>query len=342
MASWDVVRQELQRRRTPQGAVDCDGFRREKYRNLEAITGRPLVVYASDFLNRGKVLACAGEVEIDLRDRDGIIEVTNPLPDDTVDVLLYSPGGLPDAADSIVQIIRSKFRHTRFLIPAVAKSAATMIALSGDALLMERNAELGPIDPQFRISHPDGTVIAAPAQAIIDQFQKAQDLLAQDPTKLPAWIPVLQQYGPALYQQCLNAIELSKDYVRQWLRTGMFKNENDADERARRVVDYLGDHNAFKSHGARVGVKELDDHGVPVTVINEDAALYDAVTSVYHAITLTFDSTGAYKIFENSRGHALIRLVQQVQVVMGGPSPGLPLMQPPPQQPQPLPQPPRQ
>ncbi len=324
MASWDEVRRELSQRRTPQGGTDFDGFRREKYGVVERVTGRPLVVYASDFLNRAKVAACGGEVEIDLSDRDGILEVTNPIQDEHVDVLIHSPGGLPDAADSIVNIIRSKFRHTRFIVPAIAKSAATMIALSGDELLMERTAELGPIDPQFRLTRADGSVVVAPAQAIIDQFEKAQDLIGKDPSKLAAWIPVLQQYGPALYQQCLNAVDLSKDYVREWLRTGMFKNELDRDERANRVVNYLGDHNQFKSHGARVGVKELQERGVPVVVINDDPTLYDSVMSVYHAISLTFNGTGAYKIFENSRGNALIRMVQ-VQVVMSpGPGPPLP------------------
>src|SRR5439155_25975920 len=125
---------------------------------------------------RGKIAACGGDVEIDLADRDGIIEVTAQLPDDNVDVLIFTPGGLPDAAESIVQIIRSKFKHTRFIVPAVAKSAGTMIALSGNDLLMERNAELGPIHPQFRITRPDGSMIPAPAQAIIDQFEKAQQL----------------------------------------------------------------------------------------------------------------------------------------------------------------------
>src|SRR2546427_3647924 len=172
-------------------------------------------------------------------------------------------------------------------------------------MMMDPNDDLGPIDPQFRFVKPDSTSVIAPAQAIIDQFEKAQDLIGKDPTKLAAWIPVLQQYGPALYQQCLNAIDLSKDYVREWLRTGMFKNETDAKDRARRVADYLGDHNQFKSHGARVGVKELRDRGVPVLVINDDAALHDAVMTVYHALMLTFGGTAAYKIFENSRGAAM-------------------------------------
>ncbi len=285
MASWNAVRIELEKRpKLPNGNIDFDKFRREKYVAVEKIAGRPLTVYATDFLNKGKVSACQGDVEIDLTDREGFLEVTQGLTDKVADVMLYSPGGLPDAADSIVQILRSKFGQIRFIIPGVAKSAATMVALSGHELMMEHNAELGPIDPQFRFVKADGVPVAAPAQAIIDQFEKAQDIIGKDPKKLAAWIPILQQYGPSLYQQCLNAIELSKRYVMQWLKTGMFNSPDDpaaAEAAAQKVVDYLGDHNQFKSHGARVGVRELRAQGVPVKILNEDKRLHDAVMTVY-------------------------------------------------------------
>lgn len=328
MASWNAVRIELEKRpKLPNGTIDYDKFRREKYTAAEKITGRPLIVYATDFLNKGKVSACQGDVEIDLTDREGLLEVTQGLTDKAADVMLYSPGGLPDAADSLVQILRSKFDHIRFIIPGVAKSAATMIALSGHELMMEHNGELGPIDPQFRFVKADATPVVAPAQAIIDQFEKAQDIIGKDPKKLAAWIPILQQYGPSLYQQCLNAVELSKRYVEQWLKTGMFNSLDPAtaETAAKKVVDYLGDHNQFKSHGARVGVAELRAQGVPVQILNENKPLYDAVMTVYHALLLTFGGTGAYRIIENSRGDAYIRVVQVFAV---GPGPVMPVPAP--------------
>ncbi|MGH7354869.1 MAG: SDH family Clp fold serine proteinase [Candidatus Rokuibacteriota bacterium] len=327
MVGWNQIRKELEARpRTPQNTIDHDGFRRGKYTAVEKLTGRPLIVYATDFLHKAKLEACRGDVEIDLTDRDGFIEVTQNLKDESVDVMIYSPGGLPEAADSIVNIIRNKFKHARYIVPAIAKSAATMVALSGDECMMEQNAELGPIDPQFRFFRADGAVMA-PAQAIIDQFEMAQKLVGNDPQKLVAWMPIIQQYGPSLYQQCLNAIELSKRYVSEWLKTGMFKQLPEAEREARvkTIVDYLADHNEFKSHGARVGVKELQDHSVPVKVLNDDAVLTDAVMSVYHAVSLTFAGTGAYRLIENSRDDAFIRLIamQEFQVVPGGPHRGL-------------------
>lgn len=207
----------------------------------------------------------------------------------------------------------------------MAKSAATMMALSGDELWMEQDAEVGPIDPQFRLVKPDGSVVTSPAQAIIDQFDMAQSLLGGDPKKLVAWMPILQQYGPSLYQECLNAIALSKKYVGEWLRTGMFKNMADKDANAQKVVDYLANHNEFKSHGARVGVAELQARGVDVKVLNDDNKLHDAVMAAFYSVMQTFALTGAFRVTENSRGAAYLRVVvaqPQAPQRVPGPAPG--------------------
>jgi ClpP class serine protease len=61
--------------------------------------------------------------------------------------------------------LRNKFAHIRFIIPSLAKSAATMLVMSGDEILMDTGAELGPIDPQMQTA--SGSY--APAGAILDQ-----------------------------------------------------------------------------------------------------------------------------------------------------------------------------
>jgi hypothetical protein len=314
MPSWIETFQEIQARTNAAGIPDLDGIRRERYARLAEYTGRPLIVYAADFLNRQKVQQCGGDIQIDLSDRDGMIEVTRSLDARAVDVLIQSPGGLPDAADTLVHILRGRYKSVRFIVMGVAKSAATMMAMSGDRILLDQNAELGPIDPQFQLQRGDGTIVRAPAQAIIDQFEKAQGLIGNEPTRLPAWLPILQQYGPALYQQCQTAISLSKDYVHRYLTTWMFRRSLARDDRAQRVVDYLGDHNTFKTHGARIGYKELKLKGVRVDLVNADARLVSLLEDVMYAIMFTFNMSAAYKIFENSNGQALIRASQVVQL----------------------------
>lgn len=49
--------------------------------------------------------------------------------------------------------------------------------------------------------------------------------------------------------------------------------------------------------------------------MRKDPEFQNKVWGLYHAISLTFNFTPAYKIFENTSGRALIRLVQPIQVV---------------------------
>src|SRR5207302_1902999 len=117
----------------------------------------PLLVYAVDFYNQQKIAACLGEVNLDFRDKTGFEECTHNIPGPNIDVLLHSPGGLAEAAESIVKLLRSKYTDVRFIIPSMAKSAATMLALSGNTLVMDEVSELGPTDPQFAMQKADGT-----------------------------------------------------------------------------------------------------------------------------------------------------------------------------------------
>lgn len=317
--TWNDVLKEIQERKTPQGASDIDGVRRDKMKAIMEHTKRPLIVYAVDFLNEGKVQAIGSGINLDWSDKEGFIEAIQDIKDDFVDILLQSPGGLAEAADSIVDIIRGKFKHVRFIVPNIAKSAATMLALSGDKIVMDIASELGPIDPQFTFRKGDGSVVTAPAQAIIDQFEKAQESIANNPKILAPWLPILQQYGPSLYQQAQNAIELSKDLIKEWLIKFMLRNDANKVRKAGYIARYLSNHNNFKSHAKRIGLHEL--RGIkalkPIEVfdMSEDTVLQDKVRGLYHAVSLTFAMTGAYKIFENTSGRALIRLLQPVQIV---------------------------
>jgi ATP-dependent protease ClpP protease subunit len=322
MNTWNDVLKEVQERKikTPEGkeVLDVDGVRRDKMKAISEHTKRPLIVYAVDFLNEGKVQVIGSGVNLDWSDKEGFLEAIQDIEEDSVDVLLHSPGGLAEAADSIVDIVRGKFKHVRFIVPNIAKSAATMLALSGNEILMDIASELGPIDPQFTFRKGDGTVVTAPAQAIIDQFETAQERIANDPKILAPWLPILQQYGPSLYQQAQNAIQLSKDLVKEWLTKYMLKDDPRKGRKASNIARYLSNHNNFKSHAKRIGLQELREveplKPIRALDMSEDLTFQNKIWGLYYAISLTFGMTGAYKLFENTRGRALIRLVQAVQI----------------------------
>ncbi|HWS85270.1 MAG TPA: hypothetical protein VN207_13530 [Ktedonobacteraceae bacterium] len=288
-----------------------DIVRRNKLKAVQEITGRPLVIYAVDFVGSHPIKAQLTDslISISLADKDSFDEVTRSLQKGSkIDILLHSPGGLAEATESIVALLRERFSHIRFIIPNVAKSAATMLAMSGEQLLMDDRSELGPTDPQM-IFRQDGRLIVAPAQAIKDQFKTAQDEINNDPKKLPSWVPILGWYGPALLTQCDNHLALAAELVSKWLKQYMFAGNPEGEEKAEKLAEYLANHNKFRSHSRRVGMADLQTYGANILDMRTEPELHDAVRDLYTAITLTFSHTGAYKIVENSDGEALIGML---------------------------------
>jgi ClpP class serine protease len=72
-----------------------------------------------------------------------------------INLLLHSPGGDGTIVEKMVDMCRSHLsgpnRRFRVIVPNVAKSAATVLALGADQIMMGYCSELGPIDPQVPI-----------------------------------------------------------------------------------------------------------------------------------------------------------------------------------------------
>ncbi len=315
MADWATIQQQIESASTPgESAGGYDAVRREKLRALESVTNNPVVLYATDFTNQIKSFVAqqmGASTNIDLRDKDGFYEVTKDLPSGPLEVVLHSPGGSAEATESIVAILRPKFSPIRFIIPSIAKSAATMLALSGDRIAMDELGELGPIDPQM-VFNRNGQVVVAPVQSIVEEFRLAQDEVGRDTSKLPGWMPILQQYGPSLLIECDKHIQLAKSLVTEWLVAYMFANDSEGPEKAARITEFLSDDKNFYSHSRRIGIERLKPLEVALDDLRDDyyRAMREAVHELHIATTLTLASTGAFKLYENSRGKALVSAVQ--------------------------------
>lgn len=70
-------------------------------------------------------------------------------PQDKLSLVLNSPGGSIEAAFGIAKAIRGQCQEFEVIVPDIAKSAATLIALAADRILLGQFGELGPLDPQI-------------------------------------------------------------------------------------------------------------------------------------------------------------------------------------------------
>ncbi len=308
-SQWAETFAELQREALgdkPGGQASWAKVLYKRVKALSDYTGRQCIVYASACTTGGKQLP-AGSLQIDFSDKMGFYEVTQSLASQPIDLVLHSPGGFPEAAESIVESLRSKFPHIRVIVPSFAKSAATMISMAADEILLDDDAELGPIDPQMQTANG-----FSPAEAIKEQFVKAGQEISADPKRLSVWLPILQQMGPSMLIQCDNAIELSKTLVRQWLTRFMFKGDSEAAQKADTVANFLGQHSTFKSHGRCIRLKQLQEQnlGLMVTSARATKELHQKIWAVYCAIDVIFSATPIFKLFFNSQNVALVRAAQ--------------------------------
>lgn len=309
----------------PGTAGPHDTLRRKYLGQLSKLTGRATIVYATAW-QENKDGVTGADLSIDLGDIQGFMETVADVEDRELDLILFSPGGTAEAAEAVMAYLRTRFDHIRAVVPLAAMSAATMMALACDEILMGAHSQLGPIDPQLTISTPEGPR-SAPAQAILEQFELAK-IECQDYTKLPAWLPILRGYGPGLLAMCSNQRALAEDFVSKNLESHMFAGETDAHEKATAAAAWFADFTYFRSHGRRVSREDARDQGINVTDLEDKGDLQDAVLSVSHATNHTLSGTPAFKLIENHRGAAFLKQKQaiafQVPQIAQGPQPSQP------------------
>lgn len=121
--------------------------------------------------------------------------------------------------------LRTQFDHIRAVVPLAAMSAATMMALACDGIVMGAPSQLGPIDPQFTIMAPEGPR-SPPGQAIEDQFARAKEECA-NPSNIAAWLPILRSYAPGLLAMCSHQRALAEQFVARSLARHMLRESVD-------------------------------------------------------------------------------------------------------------------
>ena len=111
--------------------------------------------------------------------------------DKGLSLIIHTPGGDANAVESIVEYLHAKFEYIEVIVPYLAMSGGSMISLASDKLIMGRQSQLGPIDPQFQIGNTYYS-----ARAIAEGFLQAKADITRDTSLAHLWAPILQNMGP--------------------------------------------------------------------------------------------------------------------------------------------------
>lgn len=316
MPNWHDILNEIGKTGSPHDVV-----RRNYLKQLSDYTGRNTIVYYSGWLQKN-----VPGTEVNDSDKTGFMTVINGL-DRTkgLDLILHTPGGLTAATESLVDYLHNMFGNDiRAIVPQLAMSAGTMIACSCKSILMGKQSNLGPIDPQLG---------PLPAHGIVEEFKRAHNeikaaqinaithpndptAIAEVNTKIALWQPIIAKYSPALIGECEKNIEWSESMVKDWLTRNMLSDLTPTElERVRGVImTELADHTVSKSHGRHIPMQKCIDIGLKVEKLEDDQVLQDLVLSVHHSCIHTLSETASIKIIENQNGIAFIQIAQMMPI----------------------------
>ena len=201
-----------------------------------------------------------------------------------IDLVLHSYGGAVDTPYKVVMLIREFCEEFAVIVPSVAKSAASMLVLGADEVVMGPISELGPIDPL--VKHPVYKDVLVPVQAVwhcLDFFHRFIVNSSNPEVATIITTPMLSKLDPWLIGDYEKTINASRQYAETLLSRYMLKN---APEKVSIVTHALTE--GYFSHGYPIGRQEAKELGIKVVEANGE--LWDIIWNLY---------LGYEKIFED-------------------------------------------
>jgi len=204
-----------------------------------------------------------------------------------IDLFLYSTGGDTMIPWRLVSMIREYCDKFSVLIPYKAHSAATMISLGADQIVMTSLSELSPIDPStanvFNPQDPQNPQSRIPisVEDVMAYFDLAKNKFGikneEDLTKI---FNKFIDSNPQIHPLALGNINRIHTLIRQ-LAERLLKSHKEKlrDDEIKMIVDYFTE--KLYSHQYFVGRKEAKEELGLATVIEADPMLTNVITELY-------------------------------------------------------------
>lgn len=224
-----------------------------------------------------------------------------------LELMIHSSGGFSENAKKIVRMCRQYCQNFTVIAPDAAKSAATILALGADKIIMSDSSELGPIDPQFIISTPQG-VQAVPAWTIVRGFEETiKDAVNEKNEIKVAYIPLLNNINIAKVQEAKAALKNAKRIAEEFLKNNMLKYDK---HKAEETAEHLAYAEKYTLHAHLIDWKEaknlLGDNSI--IYLKPDDEEWKLYWELYVRSATLLQNPVLVKLFESESNSISIRL----------------------------------
>jgi hypothetical protein len=186
-----------------------------------------------------------------------------------IDLFLYSRGGDVSVPWRIASMVREFCEEFNILIPYKAQSAATLISLGADNIIMGKKAELGPIDPTL-VKATIGEGAIPPQEISVEDVNSFLSFVKEraninDQSALAEIVgSLVKQISPLT----VGSVNRQNSHIRLVARKLLTSRNNKMDEeKINSIVETLTE--KIYSHGHGIGRKEAKDIGLPVIILDD-------------------------------------------------------------------------
>jgi hypothetical protein len=255
---------------------------------------------------------CSDQSSIDSSDIPAFGDILLSVGDvDQLNLIISGPGGDGTVAEKIIELCRAYCKEFRVIVPNRAKSAATIIALGADEIIMGYCSELGPIDAQVPVV-VGGLIRWISAQSFIDSRSSLLKNYAEAVKKKEDAKAILQQIAvldAPFIDHCEKLMDFSRTVASKYLERYMFSALTPAGVRNKaieNVLTKLSSVGLFKVHGRMIdGNAAKTDLKLNVRLLPKDDPLWIDVWHYYIRADVSLASGGVAKLIE-SRCEALM------------------------------------
>lgn len=219
------------------------------YRKLQKLVGRPVVAFFTSF--RYPVMLEDSDAEM----LEGVLQACDFSKG--LALVISSPGGIGLAAERIINVCRSYSGTGEYiaLVPAKAKSAATMVCLGASKIIMGKTSELGTVDPQVTVKR-DGQVSRFSVYNIVKSYENLfERAVRESGGHLEPYLQQLANYDEREIAEYKTALLLSDDIAVRALKTCMLKDSSEADIK-KDIAIFLVPEMKAKVHGRPISAED--------------------------------------------------------------------------------------
>lgn len=186
-----------------------------------------------------------------------------------IDLFLYSRGGDVSVPWRIVSMLREFCEIFSILVPYKAHSAATLISLGADKIVMGKKAELSPIDPTL-VKMMVGETAGTPQEISVESVNSYVTFIKEraninDQTALAQMISILANHIDPI---TLGNVNRQNSHIRLVARKMLTSRKEKLDEaKINSIIETLTE--KIYSHGHAIGRKEAHEIGLPIEIPEE-------------------------------------------------------------------------